>query len=715
MRKRKPYIFSHVFVLCTILLLSCVFGILCTKANVSAATKTTLKTKSKSLYINGTYTIPLNNKKKKATYFYTSNKTRIAKVNSKGKITARGKGSAKIKVRYKYKKKTYSAGTFKVTVQKATLRSNIRTMVTTVGSQIPVSSYLNDQNPSATYEITGTNPAVASGSSNGTITVNKAGSTTLTIVEKFNGKKRTLGKFSISASGASLGTTAIKMAYGTSYNASSIIVDKLPEATYSLASTDNNMLAVSGMNLTAGADPGYNSVQQIYVYENNAGQTRLMGYFSVSLIQTVYIAQQDRNISVGLGAKLSVSNEYIRLTNPDPTASYSLISKNTAVIDDELTAVNYGTAEIAVQEQKAGSSTATLLDETVTVTVTSATIKTELITNGLDLIVDDVAYNDYPVINRNHMVKYFYKSSSDSICQVGTGGDGENQDYLVLYPKNAGTVTITVSEIALGGASQRTIGSFEVRIAKDTAEIENVDDLMAADLLSLCSLYYKGKTFRAKLEEGTRNCRFVDDNGVGILDYGLDFERITQGNFMITPRRNRFLIDHMEQNEDNPSEWTVYLDIQNATGDHGTDIIPLHIYLQEAPLDAAALFQGIQLNVGNSRATINQWSTMPNDDQTLQFANSNTDFVAQFTKKQFLAAGATQFDPNELNPVRIADLTNVFCTPIGSTWSSTNPNASVAVTAISGATSEDNLHWNYTVTFENGVKKNFTVTINVTE
>lgn len=715
MRKHKPYISRHVFVLYATLLLCGAFGMFCTEAKVSAATKTTLKTKSKSLYINGTYTIPLKDKKKKATYFFTSNKTKVAKVNSKGKITARGKGSAKIKVRYKYKKKTYSAGTFKVTVQKATLRSNIRTIVTTVGSQIPVTSYLNDQNPSATYEITGTNPAVATGSSNGTITINKAGTTTLTITEVFNGKKRTLGKFSISASGASLGTTSIKMAYGTSYNASPIILDKLPEATYSLASTDNNMLAVSGMTLTAGADPGYNSEQQIYVYENNAGQTRLIGYFSVSLIQTVYVAQQDRNISVGLGAKLSVSKDCIRLTNPDPTASYSLISKNKSVIDEDLTAINYGTAEITIQEQKAGSSTATVLDETVTVTVTSATIKTELITDGLDLTVDDVAYNDYPVVNRNHMVKYFYKSSSDSICQVGTGGDGEDQDYLVLYPKKAGKVTIAVSEIALNGASQRTIGSFEVRIAKDTAEIENVDDLMATDLLSACSLYYKGKTFVAKLEEGTRNCRFVDDNGVGVLDYGLDFEHITQGNFMITPRRNRFLIDHIDRNEDDPSEWTVYIDIQNATSDHGTDILPLHIYLQEAPLDAAALFQGIQLNVGNSRSTINQWSTMPDDNQTLQFANSNKDFVTEFTKKQFLAAGATQFDPNELNPVYISNLTNVFCTPIGATWSSTNPNASVAVTAISVTTSKDNLHWNFTVTFENGVTEDFTVTINVTE
>lgn len=713
MKKLRKNTFGHIFALCTLLLASSTFSMTFMTADASAATKTTLKTKSKSLYINGTYTIPLKNKKKKATYFYTSNKTKVAKVTSKGKITARGKGSAKIKVRYKYKRKTYTAGTFKVSVQRATMRSNLRTIVTSVGSSIPVTSYLNDRNPSATYEITGTNPAVASGSPDGTITVNKAGTTTVTIVEKYNGKKRTLGKLSISASGASLSTTSIKMAYGTSYNANPIIVDKLPEATYSLASTDNNLLNVSGMNLTAAADPGYDSTQQVYVYENNSGQTRLIGYFSVSLIHTVYIAQNDREISVGLGTQLQVGNDGIRLTNPDPSASYSLVSNNKAVVDDDLIAINYGTAEISVRETKAGNTTT--LDETVTVTVTSATVKSELITQGLDLTVDVNAYYDYPVINRNHMVKYFYHSSSESICQVGTGGDGEDEDYLILYPKNAGTVTITVYEITPNHTSQRTVGSFEVRVAKDTAEIENVDDLMAEDLLLSCSLYHKGKTFQAKLEKGTRNCRFVDDNGNGILDYGMNYELITQGSFMITPIRNRFLIDHIEKNEDDPSEWTVYIDLQNATSEHSTDIIPIHIYLQKAAIDASTIFQGIQLNLGTSRGTINRWSTMPDDNQTLQFADSNKDFVYNFTKKQYLAAGATQFDPNELNPVHISELTNVFCTPIQSTWSTTNLDASVAVTAISGATSDDNQHWSFTVTFEDGTQQNFTVTLNVTE
>lgn len=713
MTMRKHFLFSQIIGFLTLLLIAGTFSIL-SRTDASAATKTTLKVSSKSLYVNGTYTIPLKNKKKKATYFYTSNKTKVAKVNSKGKITARGKGTAKIKVRYKLKKKTYTAGTFKVVVSKATLKSSVRTITTTVGTSIPVTSYLDNQNPSATYTISSTNSAVASGASNGTISVKRAGTTTLTIVENYNGKKRTIGKFSISASGASLSTTSLKMAYGTSYNASSIILNKLTGASYNLASTNSSLIGISGMSLIASNSPGYDTTCTINVYETRSGTTRLLGAITVSLIQTAYIAPDDRTLSVGLGAKITIGNNGIKLVNQDPNATYSIVSKNTAVIDNQQIAVNYGTAVVSIVEKKAGSNTSTVLSETVTITVTSSVMKTELVTNGLDLIMDGDTYNDYPVNYRNHMVNYYYTSSDNTICQVGTGGDGEDQDYLVLYPRNAGTVTITVYEISKNYTSQRTIGSFEVRVAKDTAEIMNIDDLMVEDILESCSLYHKGKTFTAKLEKGTRNCIFTDEDGNGILDYGMDYDALTTGNFLILPLRNRFLVDHIEKNEDDPAQWTVYIDLQNETSEHDTDIIPIHIYLQQAPLDASTILQGIQLNLGNSRGTINRLSTFP-DNNTLQFADSNTNFVYHFTAKQYLSAGATEFDPDELNPIYISELTNVFCTPVQYVWSTTNADASTTVTSISGATSTNNQDWSFTVTFENGTKQKFTVTLGVTE
>lgn len=92
----------------------------------AAAKKTTLKVKKTTIFINGKYTIPMKNKFKKATYFYTSNKTEIARVNSKGVITGIGKGTASIRVRYKHKGEFHSAGTFKITIKNSTLKKHIK-------------------------------------------------------------------------------------------------------------------------------------------------------------------------------------------------------------------------------------------------------------------------------------------------------------------------------------------------------------------------------------------------------------------------------------------------------------------------------------------------------------------------------------------------------------------------------------------------------------
>ena len=49
----------------------------------AATKKTTLKTTSASIYVNGTYTISLKNKIKNATYFYTSSKQLLQKFPQK--------------------------------------------------------------------------------------------------------------------------------------------------------------------------------------------------------------------------------------------------------------------------------------------------------------------------------------------------------------------------------------------------------------------------------------------------------------------------------------------------------------------------------------------------------------------------------------------------------------------------------------------------------
>ena len=85
--------------LCLMLLLCT--GFIWNKQEASAAPKTKLKQTESTIFVNEKYTIPLTGRLKKATYVFTSNKTKIAKVNSKGIITGINNGTASIKIRYK--------------------------------------------------------------------------------------------------------------------------------------------------------------------------------------------------------------------------------------------------------------------------------------------------------------------------------------------------------------------------------------------------------------------------------------------------------------------------------------------------------------------------------------------------------------------------------------------------------------------------------------
>lgn len=91
---------------------------------LTAAAKTTIKTKKITLYKGKAKKIVLKNKKKKRTYLFSSNKKKIATVSKKGLIRAKKAGKAVITVKEKYtvkkKKKKRQIGKVKVTVKKST-------------------------------------------------------------------------------------------------------------------------------------------------------------------------------------------------------------------------------------------------------------------------------------------------------------------------------------------------------------------------------------------------------------------------------------------------------------------------------------------------------------------------------------------------------------------------------------------------------------------
>jgi hypothetical protein len=142
-------------------------------------------------------------KRSKATYTFTSSNKSVAKVSSKGKITAVKVGTAKIKVVEKYKGKKTTLGNVKVAVKKAVLDDltyPIYVDEEDYTDTINFENYILYENPKATYKIFSNDTSKVKISAKGVITYanGEEGDTVkLTVKETYKGKTRTIGTASI--------------------------------------------------------------------------------------------------------------------------------------------------------------------------------------------------------------------------------------------------------------------------------------------------------------------------------------------------------------------------------------------------------------------------------------------------------------------------------------------------------------------------------------
>lgn len=684
--------------ICKIIVLSVFLlttAILCYSQNCFAATKkTTLKTKSASIYVNGKYTISLKNKLKNATYFYTSNKTSIAKVSAKGVITGRGKGTAKISVRYKYKGDFKSVGTFNVTVKKATLKSSYKKITATVGDTLMPSDYLNTANKSADYVIINSSTQVATTATNGAITCLKAGYTTLSIHEVYNKKSRTLGRMELTVTGASLRNDTFKLAYLSHITLDDIVENIDDTATYSFTSDKPELFDLSsGMvfSKTTG-----NSVQfsNITLIETAAdGKQRTIGTFKIELTNEPFISTADRSIKVGLGATIEASDyEGINITNRRSGATYSFIPKNTKIISNDMVATDYGTTTVEIKEYY--NNQVTTLAETIQVTVTTASIKKELSLSGYTTMVEGDIYGDYPVNCRNHTKLYHYESDNNAICTVSTGGTNQDQDYLVISPLKVGITSISVYETVSGSSDKTKVGSFKVTVKEDTSDLPDINTLKASQIIRSIAYTHNNKTINGIVNTNSLSCSFFDSYG-GYIDYGTDFSKLTSGCFTMILKKSKYSITNIETN-DGGITWTFTIDL----GDKDHTLVNVPVTLSPAQIDTSTFIDNIIVKLGTTTKKITD--IKPTD----------TSFETTFTATQYIAAGATEYSNTATSPVSLSELTNVSCTVNQKNYNIINtPNANVSVTHITEPITKDNKTWTFTVSFEDGTSNDFTVTL----
>ena len=163
-----------------------------TNSTVYAATKSiNVKTTKSTLYImdsannKSRLTTTYNGKNVTKSAKYRSSNSKIAKVNKNGVITALRPGTVKITTKYKGKSKTT-----KVTVKKAKLSLNKKSLQLTTGQKFTLKAFANKSTISnKNIKWTSSNSNIATINKNGTITTKKSGTATISC-------KTTIGKVS---------------------------------------------------------------------------------------------------------------------------------------------------------------------------------------------------------------------------------------------------------------------------------------------------------------------------------------------------------------------------------------------------------------------------------------------------------------------------------------------------------------------------------------
>lgn len=727
-----------------LLCLALLFSISCTvnSTDADAASKTTLSVKKETIFINSTYQIPLKNKIKKATYFYTSNKTKVARVNSKGIITGIGKGTAAIKVRYKYKGEFHPVGTFKITIKKSTLKSTHKILNMLTGDSVKPDEYLNNPNPDATYIITSSLSAIAGAGNDGIINAKKAGRTSIGIHEVVNKRSRTIGSIALSVTGASIKRDEVRMAYNSRMYFSDLLEDMSSTSSYTMTSNDTNLVYTSRTNISAVSKGTGNKSCEITVEEKMSNKvTHTIGKFTVNVTDEPFITYNNQNVSIGLNEEITVgtssTGKGIIIANKVSGAKYELISSNTSVaankvevvnnnkktIVDKLVGTNYGTATITIKQTK--NDVTTTLTDTVTLTVDPAFIKQDIKINGISVTVGGDTYNEYPVDCRNTKATYSYESADTTICGVGTAGLNKDQDYLVATGKKSGITEITVYETLNG--KRNKIGSFKVTVTDNSSSNNNNDNnnnnnnnssntptLMnpvASTLISSITLNHH-KSYKGTVSNTSLECIFGDDSG-NYIDYGTDFNSISRGEFDIKLTNSQYQVKSIYT--DDGYEWTAEIELNDSED----TIVEVPILLISEELDVSSIISSIDIRFGTNDniTSITKDTKFPDDNTISQFEDSNHNFFVNYTAKQYSDIGVTEFDTTVTNPTYLSELKKdvIKCSVNQNVFGVNNISANSAVKTVSTPVSNDNSFWTFEVTFEDGTVEEFDITLGLSE
>lgn len=262
--------------------------------------------------------LTVKNKQKGASYTFASSNTKVVKISKNGGyLTGVSKGTATITCKQTYKNKTTVVGTCKVTVKDASVIDKGADL--TIGSDlmnvdyfdgfegfsVPLPFDISYMNPDAAYTIksdskdfvleettlTDEEKKVYSSEKPYRYKAKKAGKYTLSVIEKYNKKSRTIGKFTVEVHDVEISDRIYEIYVndyiGAFWPVSYSRTDKYYYFAidgYDESNPDKNIIQMNkdeyGNLIIQGLNPG---TARVKVYEDSIENGRYLGYYTVKV------------------------------------------------------------------------------------------------------------------------------------------------------------------------------------------------------------------------------------------------------------------------------------------------------------------------------------------------------------------------------------------------------------------------------------------------
>ena len=276
-------------------------------------------------------------------------------------------------------------------VYAASKNASLNMTNTTVGVySSPEYISINHQKSEATYTMTSKNKKIATLKNEGIIGISK-GKTTITVIEKYKGKTKTVGNVTVSVVGPKFKKK--KQTLGVGYFSSIPILYYNKKAKYSIKSSDSSVVKIDKNGYAIGVNWGTATVS---VVESYKGKTTKLGSMKFAVTPASIDQNSDGTIYLNSYVTMDDLLYFVSITYHNRNAIYTAVSSDPTIVEIT-TMTSYGERCDTFNGLKIGSTIITIYEEYAGIKNVLGTINMKVKENPVE---SSELYDDEDVIKR---------------------------------------------------------------------------------------------------------------------------------------------------------------------------------------------------------------------------------------------------------------------------------------------------------------------------